>query len=202
MLALVIGLLMFISIHLIPSIAPSVRNTMSLRFGVMGWRVIHSLAALIGLYLIVLGYASARMEPIWLWYPAPWLSHITGVLMLVAFTFIGAAWAPTNAIKTAVSYPGIIGVKIWAVSHILVNGSFADLLLFGSFLAWSVVSFSGHRRRDRAAMASQNIKFDTNRDKNLMRGTVIAVVYGVSLSLLVAIWLHPMLIGVPAIIRS
>jgi uncharacterized membrane protein len=54
-------------------------------------------------------------------------------------------------IKAAVGHPMVAGVKLWALAHLLANGSLADLLLFGAFLAWAVADFIAARRRDRAA---------------------------------------------------
>ena len=45
----------------------------------------------------------------------------------------------------------VAGVKIWALAHLLANGTLADVLLFGGFLLWAVLSFTAARRRDRAA---------------------------------------------------
>ena len=45
----------------------------------------------------------------------------------------------------------ILGVKVWAFAHLLANGTLADVVLFGAFLAWAVLDFIASRRRDRAA---------------------------------------------------
>jgi uncharacterized membrane protein len=44
----------------------------------------------------------------------------------------------------------ILGVKTWALAHLLANNKLSDLLLFGGFLAWSVLAFIAARKRDRA----------------------------------------------------
>jgi uncharacterized membrane protein len=36
-------------------------------------------------------------------------------------------------------HPMLIGVKIWALGHILVNGDVPSLILFGGLLAWAVI---------------------------------------------------------------
>ena len=43
-----------------------------------------------------------------------------------------------NAIKRAIGHPMVAGVKVWALAHLLANGTLADVLLFGTFLAWAV----------------------------------------------------------------
>ena len=62
-----------------------------------------------------------------------------------------AAYVPATAIKARLHHPMVLGVKVWALAHLLANNTLADLLLFGGFLVWSVLSFRAARRRDRAA---------------------------------------------------
>ena len=37
-------------------------------------------------------------------------------------------------------HPMLTATKAWALAHLLVNGNLADVLLFGSFLAWAVAN--------------------------------------------------------------
>jgi uncharacterized membrane protein len=71
------------------------------------------------------------------------------LLMLVSMIFLLAAYVPGNGIKSRVGHPMVIAVKIWAFSHLLANGSVADLILFGTLLAWAAMSFRAARQRDR-----------------------------------------------------
>lgn len=195
MLLLILGIVIFIGMHLLPALAPSLREQLGNKLGNTGWRVVHSAVALVGLYLIATGYGAARMQPTFLWHSPAFLSHITALLMLVAFIFVAAAWIPGNAIKARVGHPMLIGVKTWAIAHLLVNGTLADVLLFGSFLAWGVVSFVVHRRADRAKGVHQSGAVKVS-------STVVTIVVGILLTAIFALWLHPALIGVPAIIRA
>ena len=51
----------------------------------------------------------------------------------------------------------VLGVKVWALAHILANGTLHDVLLFGGFLVWAVLSFRAARQRDRAALEAGEI---------------------------------------------
>lgn len=195
MTSLVIGLVLFIGIHLIPAVSPSMREQVVTKLGAGAWKGVFSIGALVGLYLIATGYGAARLEPVWIWYPPAFLSHLTALLMLVAFIFVAAALVPGNAIKARVGHPMLIGVKTWALGHLLVNGTLADLLMFGTFLSWGVFSFIKHRKADRAAGIQPPVATG-------MAGTLIAIALGVVATAIFALWLHPVLIGVPAIIRS
>ena len=82
----------------------------------------------------------------------------------------------------------VLGVKVWAFSHLLVNGNVAHVVLFGSFLTWSVWNFVASRRRDRA----QGVQYGPARAS----ATVITLVAGLGFWLLFALLLHGWLIGV------
>ena len=43
----------------------------------------------------------------------------------------------------------LLAVKLWAVAHLLANGTLADVLLFGGFLAWAVADRISVKRRAR-----------------------------------------------------
>jgi uncharacterized membrane protein len=71
---------------------------------------------------------------------------------------------------------------------LLANNTLADLLLFGAFLAWSVLLFIASRRRDRR----EQISYAPGR----MGPTVVAVGLGLLAWAAFAFWLHAALIGV------
>ena len=72
-------------------------------------------------------------------------------MTIPAFILVAAAYVPGTRIKRAVGHPMVLGVKVWAVAHLLANGAVADLVLFGSILVWAVFNYAAARRRDRAA---------------------------------------------------
>jgi uncharacterized membrane protein len=81
-----------------------------------------------------------------------------------------------------------VAVKVWAFAHLIANQTLADMLLFGSFLAWSIAVFAAARRRDRAAGVTYA--------PGTASRTVVAVVVGVVAWIVFALWLHGWLIGV------
>jgi hypothetical protein len=74
-----------------------------------------------------------------------WTRHLAGLLTLVAFMLLAAAYVPGNGIKARLHHPMVLGVKVWALAHLLANHTLADLLLFGSFLLWAVLDFRSSR---------------------------------------------------------
>lgn len=134
---LILGLVIFLGMHSIGMAAPARRDGMVARLGEIRWKVLFSLVSLIGFVLIVWGYGVARVEPVGLWSPPTWLRHVTLLLMLPVFPLLLATYLP-GRIQRAVKHPMLAAVKLWAFAHLLANGNLADLVLFGSFLAWAV----------------------------------------------------------------
>ena len=185
---LILGLVIFLGAHSTRIFAESWRGAQIARLGANGWKGLYSVASLIGFVLLVWGYGIARQEPVPLWTPSMGLRHLASLLTLVSFVFLAAAYVPRNAIKARLHHPMTLGVKVWALSHLLANHTLADVLLFGGFLLWSVLCFRAARARDRAA--------GTVYPAGTAAGTAITVAAGLGAWLVFAMWLHGPLIGV------
>ena len=80
------------------------------------------------------------------------MRHLTLLLMIPVFPLLFAAYAP-GRLKAATKHPMLVATKLWAFSHLLANGTLADVLLFGGFLVWAVadrISLKRRRRRGHA----------------------------------------------------
>ena len=150
MIVLVIGLLVFFAPHSIRIFADGLRREIIESIGEGPWKGLYSLVSVVGLVLIVWGYALARGAPVVLWAPPEWLRLVAIPLNLVAFILLAAFLVPAGSIKAALGHPMILSVKVWAFAHLLANGTLADLVLFGAFLVWAIADFAVARRRDRA----------------------------------------------------
>lgn len=146
MLILVLGLLLFVGMHSVSIVAPATRNRLALRLGEGGWKAIYSLIALAGLLLLVHGYGLARQQPTVLYTPPVALRHFAVVLMLPVFPLLLAAYLP-GRIQSAARHPMLVATKLWALAHLLANGTLADVLLFGTLLAWAVADRISLKRR-------------------------------------------------------
>ncbi len=185
---LVTGLIFFLAVHSVRIFADDWRSAQIAKMGEGAYKGIYSLASVIGLALIVLGYVQARTVPIVLWNPPLWTRHVSALLMLFAFVLIVAAYVPRNHIRPAVKHPMVLGVKIWAAGHLLANGTLADVLLFGGFLAWAVFDFRAARARDRRQGRSDA--------KGTLAADVTTIVIGAVSWAAFAVYLHAWLIGV------
>lgn len=157
MLTLILGLLLFLGVHLLQVLAPDWRQRRRAQWGEMAYKGLYALVALAGLALVVVGYGEARAEPVPLWTPPRGLVHASFLLMWVAMVLLVAAYWPGNRIRARLRHPMTLGVKVWALGHLLSNGNLADVVLFGSFLLWAVLVFRSARRRPAAPAASGSL---------------------------------------------
>jgi len=188
MAVLVLGLVLFLGVHSTRVFAEGWRTRTIARVGEKPYKGVYTLVSLAGFALLVWGYGLARQQPVVLWTPPRGMNHLAALLMAISFVLLAAANVPRNAIKARLHHPMVLGVKAWAVAHLLANGTLADLLLFGSFLGWAVLSFRAARQRDRAGQVQYA--------PGTARGTAIAVVSGLALYALFVFWAHAWLIGV------
>ncbi|MCA9572667.1 MAG: NnrU family protein, partial [Myxococcales bacterium] len=184
-----LGLVIFFAVHSVSIVNAPWRDRQAAKLGEGPWQAAYSLVALIGFGLIVWGYGLARHDPVVLYWPPTWLRHLALLLLVPVFPLLLAAYLP-GRIQTAVKHPMLAAIKLWAVAHLLANGMLADVLLFGTTLAWAVmVRISLGRRPPRPiAMAPAGAMNDA-----------IAVVGGLMLYALFVSFLHRLLIGIPIV---
>lgn len=150
---LVVGLFVFLSAHSIRIFGEPMRAVLIARLGALGYKALYSLVSLVGLILLIKGYAMAREQPLALWTAWAPGRHVAALLSLVAFILVVAAYVPGNRLKARLRHPMVLGVKVWAAGHLLANHTLADAVLFGGLLVWAVLDFRAARARDRAAVA-------------------------------------------------
>src|SRR6187397_1339938 len=139
---LVAGLVLFLGLHSVRIVAEPWRESVIARIGRNPWRALYSIVSLAGFALLVWGYGQARLDPIVVWSPPAWTRYVTSLLVLPAFVLIVAGNMRGTRIKAAVGHPMLLGTKLWAAAHLVSNGTLADIVLFGSFLAWAIVDYA------------------------------------------------------------
>jgi uncharacterized membrane protein len=181
---LILGLVLFLGAHSVPIFARPQREALVSRFGLGSYRIAATLVSLVGLYLIVIGYAAAREAPVVLWDPPPAMRHIAATLMLFAFPILFSSGFH-GRIRNAVKHPMLVALKLWAFSHLLANGTLADVVLFGGVLAWAVV--------DRISVKRRGVPDPSG---GSTRNDVLAVVFGLATYVIFVMYLHEWLFGV------
>lgn len=186
---LILGLAVFLATHVFVSFRET-RASVIERVGLPLYRSLFAIVSLVGLALIIWGYAQYRAHGlVQLWSPPVFTRHITIGLVFFAVVFVVAAFFPSH-IKARLRHPMLAGVKTWALAHLLSNGDLGSILLFGTFLAWGVYArIAAKRRGDIGAAAKPAPQGWTN--------DVVVVVLGVAIFLALGFWFHPYVVGVP-----
>lgn len=182
---LIIGLVLFIGIHSVSIFAPAWRDRFAAQHQA-AWKALVVFVSIAGLVGIIKGYGEARLDPVLLYTTPSWMAHVAALLMVPVFVFFFAPYFP-GRIKTTLKHPQLVAVKLWAFAHLLVNGTLADVLLFGSFLAWAVVDRISLKRRESRPVPVVS--------KSSANDWILVVLGLVTYALFVA-WLHKAWIGV------
>ncbi len=185
---LILGLVVFLGVHSVRIVADGWRANTINRVGEGPWKGAYTLLSLLGFALIVWGFGQARQAPVVVWQSPTGMRHASALLTLIAFVFLAAAYVPRNAIKAKLHHPLVLGVKVWALAHLLANGRLAGMVLFGAFLVWAVLLFRSARQRDRAN-PPQPVHATA-------AATVLTVLLGGAAWAAFAFWGHLKLIGI------
>lgn len=187
---LIVGLVLFLGVHSVSIVSPLGRQRLVQRTGEAGYKGLYTLVSFLGLGLIVWGYGLAREAPVLLYTLPTGFRHLAALLMLPVFVLLLAAYLP-GRIQRAAKHPMLLSVKLWALAHLLANGTLADVLLFGGFLVWAVADRISVKRRAAAGLM---------RNAPALPGSAandaIALVGGLALYAVIVLWLHGWLFGV------
>ena len=190
LLVMILGLVLFLGVHVL-TIQRALRARLIAAWGEGGYKSGYSVVALLGLVLIVWGFADYRAAGMWqVWTPPAVLKHVTVALMLPAVILVVASYI-RGRIYLALKHPMLAGVKLWAAAHLLANGDLGSIILFGAFLAWAVFDRITLKRRSDAGAPPIPVGGIGN--------DLIAVAVGVVAYLALAFVFHPVVIGVPVV---
>ena len=185
------GLVLFFGIHMLP-FYPEYRALLIEKIdsdtidGEGMYKIIFSVISLLGLIFVGIGKASIAFVSLW---DAPiFFRYISVIFILISFILIVAAYLPNN-FKRYIQHPMLTGVIIWGITHMLVNGDVISIILFGSFVVYSVVAIKLSNRRRYV----ENSEQDAQEKIPLLKD---AIVFGIAmLGFLLLLWLHKPLFG-------
>ncbi len=186
---LLAGLFTFLGIHFLPSF-PGFRDSVVQHIGLNPYRASYSLIVLTGLFAIIYGFVLAREEDLFpLYVPPFWLRHLAMTLLLPIFILVFSKFIRGNIAKWTKD-PVILAVKVWAISHLLVNGEPYSVALFAGFLVWAIWARISLKKFNRKNTAAEEFP-------HALRNDIISVVLGIVLYGLFVWKLHMLLIGMP-----
>lgn len=134
MIVLALGVALFFGIHMLPAF--SLKTGIVNALGEARYKIVFSVVSFAGLGLIIYGFSLSEFVP--LWTPVSWGRSLAIGLMPPVVILLCAANAPNN-IKRFVRHPMLIGITLWAATHLAANGDLAGTILFASFLVFSVL---------------------------------------------------------------
>jgi uncharacterized membrane protein len=140
---MIMGLAIFFAIHLLPTV-PVARNAIFLKLGEKPYKAVYALISFVGLYLVVTGKGAAPFVSVW--EPPKWSYVITNISMVLALYCIVAMNMQSN-IRRFTAHPMLWGIVFWSGGHLATNGDRASMILFGSFLAYSLFDMASANRR-------------------------------------------------------
>ncbi|MBR9763613.1 MAG: hypothetical protein GYB53_08840 [Rhodobacteraceae bacterium] len=138
---ILLGLILWTWPHLMKEYTPGLRAGLS--DGTAKGLV--AVSAVVAIVLMVLGYRSA--DTIVVYAPPAWGLHLNNLLMLFAVGLFGGSHS-SGHLKQYVRHPMFAGTILWGVSHLLVRGDAASILLWGGMILWAVASWIVTNRRN------------------------------------------------------
>jgi len=188
LLVLVIGLILFLGPHVFVTMRPH-RDAAVARFGEWPYKGLFAVVSIIGLYVIGKGFGMYQdAGAIVVWSPPRWTRHITEALMWPACILVAAAYLPGD-IKRTLKHPMLVGVKLWALAHLIANGDLGGIILFVAVLAWAVYDRISLKRRSDPGGPPIPLGGRTN--------DIAAVIVGIILFLALAFPFHSWVVGRP-----
>jgi len=131
---LIIGIVIFFSIHLVP--ITLLKKILINQLGENKYKALFSLIAIVGLLIIIYGFARADFYLIW--DPLPYSKTIALALMPISILLLITANMQTS-IKRYIKHPMLIGILIWSFVHLISNGDLRSIILFASFGVYALI---------------------------------------------------------------
>lgn len=180
-----LGVLLFAGPHLFSMLLPDLRNGLRTRLGETPYKSLYSIANVVGVGFLVLGYsAGMAIGPEMLYQPSAAARHVTMLLVLLAFVFVGASHGKGH-ISAFVRHPMSLGIGLWALGHLISNGEMPVVVIFGMFLGLAVLDIILSTLRGKRPGHTPNLRSD-----------IIAVIVGMVLYVIFLFVYHPYILGV------
>ncbi len=156
---MIIGLILFMVMHLVPTI-PGLKGKLTSVLGKKAYKPFYALISLVGFSLLLMGYGDRPVLAIPEWMAPAWGRQLATPFMWVSIVLLVAAYLPSN-VKRFTRHPMLWSVAIWSGIHLFLNGDKASILLFGSFLLYSLWSmFSMNLSGAKKSKKKQPLKMD------------------------------------------
>jgi uncharacterized membrane protein len=142
MVFLIVGLLLLISFQGLYNYE-SLRLALIAKFGAASYVIGCGVVLLMAFALIVHGKSTTSYSTVWL--PPATLKLYVMPLMFVGFVIGVTQYVPSN-LRRWLPRPLMCGALVWFITHLLVKGDLASMVLFGGLAIFAGVGCLGKRR--------------------------------------------------------
>ena len=139
----ILALTAFFSVHIIP-LSKKLKTSATAKLGEKLYRGIFALIALASIALVVWGWRD--FPNTYFYEPSVILKKVNFAIMFIAVYLWVAAEIPNN-LRRLVRHPMLLGMKLWALGHLLANGDLRSMILFLAFLIYSIIAVVVANRR-------------------------------------------------------
>ncbi len=170
---LILAAALFVGAHFAFSSVP-IRQALHARLGARAFLGLYSLIALATFVWMLWAYAGAPQLA--LWAPAPWTRWVPTVVMPFALILLIGGYTSRSPLIVGMQKaydaieiaPGLLkvtrhpimwAIALWALSHVVVNGDAASLILFGALTLLALGGAAHSERRHRALYGAKWERF-------------------------------------------
>lgn len=180
---LIVGLAIFLGIHSIRLVG--LRDVVARAMGEGMFAIVYSILSAIGLALIVYGHILSHPSPA-IWTPPVWTRSLALISVPISLILVTSTYVPSH-IRAVLRHPMTLGILVWSGAHLLANGELANIVLFGSFAAWALIT-----------LIEAYARGGVFENPGTWRADMTAVLVGLALATGLA-WFHMQLFGVAVI---
>ncbi|WP_424939747.1 NnrU family protein [Aliiroseovarius sp. S253] len=165
-----LAILLFFLTHSIP-VRPTNKSRIVARVGGRGFTLGYSVLSIAALSFVIIAANRAPIVQLWPW--SLWQNHVTLLAMAGATIIAALAVARPNPLSFGGSRnhlfdpktPGIVGwmrhpllvaLLLWALGHLVPNGTLAHVILFGIFAGFSALGMRIIDRRQKRVLGAEN----------------------------------------------
>ncbi len=144
-------------------IRPWIKNTIIKLMGAKGFTAFYSLISTTILFWLL--FTAGRAPYVEIWSTTSWQLHVPQIAMAFGILLLSVTLGEPNPLsfggsnndKFDPSKPGVIGLFrhpvlvvlfVWSFSHIIPNGNLAHIIVFGSFMGFSIIGMKIINRRN------------------------------------------------------
>lgn len=165
----IVAILVFFLTHSLP-VRPANKARIVAHTGARGFTIGYSALSIAALGFVIYAANTAPIVELWPW--APWQNHVTLLAMALSIAIASLAIGRPNPLSFGgrnndqfdPNMPGIVGwlrhpllvaLLLWALGHMVPNGTLAHVILFGIFAVFAALGMQIIDRRQKRQLGAE-----------------------------------------------